>query len=347
MNFEIKKILFNKIIAAFFALIVVAAFGYFSYSLGTFADWGRNDPNDEAFIQRSMEYIENYNKQSEAVIKSAERIKAESSNIYTKRLSDRIISQRENRRELPLGDNSAVEWFRLALDDTYISILPVLFCVLISAELFCSERRTGVFKFNFTSKNGRMVLYRNKILVLMIFSACTAVVYTAVQVAAVMPKYGISYINAPIQIESTYTNCAYNIGFLQFVFAVAGTRILGCWFVCLLTVCLALIFGNLIASAAVSGGACAILFLLHDRTLKQHGAAQVAMSKYFLHHTLQKFSPICLINPNGYFVSSDYVNVFYFPVTELFFNVAVTVAVTAALAVFGGYLFSRKRRRIP
>ncbi len=344
MTFELKKILSNKIIAAFFALIAVASFAYFAFSLGTFADWGTYNPDDD---QAMLEYIENYSKQCQAAINTATRIKAESSDEYTKRLSDKIISQRENRRDLPLGDNLAVTWFKIALDDTYISLLPMFFCILISSELFCGEMRTGVYKLNFTSKHGRLSLYRNKAFTLMLCSALAAIIYTAVQLAAVMPKYGITNLNVPIQVESTYANCAYNIGFLQFVFAAMGARILSCWFVCFLAVCFSLIFGNLIASAAVSGGACVLLFIMYDRTLKIHGGTEVAVSKYFLHHNLLKFSPICLLNPNGYFVSSDYVNVFNFPVTELFFGIAVSLAITAALAAFGGYLFSHKRRRLP
>lgn len=343
MKFEFKKILSNKIIVMFFAVIFAAALAYSFRTLGTFEDWGKYDP---AELQSELNYIEKYEQRSESVITAAERIKAETSNIYKQRLSDKIIAQRQNRRELTTGDNKAVMWFRLALDDTYISILPILFCILISAELFCGEIRSGVFKFNFTSKNGRLCLYRKKLFTLMIFSAITAVIYTLVQLAAVLPKYGLTEPNTPLQIYETYTNCAYNIGFLQFVFATVGMRILCCWFISLLTVCLALLFRSLIASAAASGGIFALLFVLYERTLQTHGGTAVKTTQYALHHNLLKFSPICLFNPNGYFVTSDYVNVFNYPVSELFFNLTVSVMITAALAVLGGYLFIRKRRRL-
>lgn len=346
MFFEFKKILSNKIIVVFFVFIVIAVFVYFSNYVGTFRDNGTFFPDDERSIQRAMEYIEKYDKQSESVINTAKRIKTESSDEYTKRLSDKIISQRENRRTLPLGDNSAVIWFGLTQSDTYISLLLILFCVLISAELFCGERRTGVFKLNFTSKNGRFVLYKNKIVALLICSACAAIIYTAIQLIAIVPVYGITSTNVPIQVDSIYANCAYNIGFLQFVLAVTGMRILSCWFACALAVCLALILGSLIASASVSGVTCTIFLLMYERTLTFYGTTEVLASKFFLHHNLLKFSPISLMCPNGYFVSSDYVNVLGFPVTELFFNIAVTVIITAVLTAFGAYLFSRKRRRI-
>lgn len=346
MAFEFKKILSNKIIVVFFVFIVVAVFVYFSNSVGTFGAKGTFFPDDQESIQRAMEYIEKYDKQSESVINTARRIKAESSDEYTKRLSDKIISQRENRRALPLGDNSAVIWYGLVQRDTYISLLPVFLCILISAELFCGERRTGVFKLNSTSKNGRFVLYKNKIITLLICSACAAIIYTAIQLIAIVPVYGVTSANVPIQVDSAYANCAYNIGFLQFALAVTGMRILSCWFACALTVCLALIFGSLIASVAVSGVTCTILLLMYERTLTLYGATDVLASKYYLHHNLLKFSPIGLLSPNGYFVSSDYVNVLDFPVTELFFNIIVTTLITAALMVLGAYLFSRKRRRI-
>lgn len=343
MKFEFKKILSNKMIVVFFAVIFAAALAYFFRALGTFEDWGKYDP---AELQSELDYIETYEQKSEQVIRAAERIKAETSNVYKQRLSDKIITQRQNRRELPTGDNKAVMWFRLALDDTYISFLPILFCILISAELFCGEIRSGVFKFNFMSKNGRLCLYRKKIFTLMIFSACTAVLYTAIQLAAVMPKYGLTEPNTPLQIYDTYANCAFNTGFLQFVFVTVGMRVLCCWCMCILTVCLALLFRSLIASAAVSGGIFALLFVLYERTLQTHGETAVKATQYALHHELLKFSPICLFNPNGYFVSSDYVNVFNYPVTELLFNLAVSTQITAAMAILGGYLFVRKRRRL-
>lgn len=343
MKFEFKKILSNKIIVVFFAVIFTAALVYFLRAMGTFEDWGRYDP---AELQSELDYIEKYEQRSESAIRTAERIKTETSNVYKQRLSDKIITQRQNRRELPLGDNKAVMWFRLALDDTYISLLPILFCILISAELFCGDTRRGVFKFNFTSKNGRLGLYRKKILALMLFSACAAVLYTAIQLAAVLPKYGLTEPNTPLQICETYINCAYNIGFLQFVFVTVGMRILCCWCMCFLTVCLALLLRSLIASAAASGAVFALLFVLYERTLQMHGGTAVKATQYALHHALLKFSPICLFDPNGYFVSSDYVNVFNYPVTELFFNLAVSTLITAVLAVLGGYLFIRKRRRL-
>lgn len=343
MKFEFKKILSNKIIVVFFAVIFTAALVYFFHTMGTFEDWGKYDPLQ---IQHEIDHIEKYNQQSEAVIRSAERIKAETSNIYKQRLADRIIVQRQNRRELTTGDNTAVNRLRVVLNDSYLSFLPVLFCILISAELFCADTRSGAFKFNFTSKNGRLGLYRKKILALMIFSVCTAVLYTAIQLVAILPKYGLTEPNTPLQIEEVYLNCAYNIGFLQFVFAVVGMRILCCLCVSLLTVCFALIFRSIIASAAASAAVFALLFFLYDGTLQTHGYTTVKAAQYDLHHGLLKYSPVCLFNPNGYFVSSDYVNVFDYPVTELFFNLAVSVLITAALTVLGGYLFQRKRTRL-
>lgn len=346
MRFEIKKLLTNKIIIILFALIMTAGFAYFANSIGTFSKNDITPGRDEALRLSQIEYNEKHNEQSEALIRSAKRIKSESSDKYTARLSDKIISVCENRRELPLGDNTVVTWFRVVLDDTYISLLLIFFCVLISAELFCCDRTAGVFKLNFTSKNGRLVLYKNKALALMICSACAAVVFTIAQLAAVLPKYGLTDINAPIQTEATYLNCAYNIGFFEFIIAAAGMRILLCWFVCFLTACLALAFGNLIASSAVGAGVCALLLVLYDRTLAIHGYTEIAPTKFAAHHALLKFSPVCLLDPNGYFVSRDYVNVFGFPITELFFNIAVTALMTAALAVLGAFLFARKRRAI-
>ncbi len=346
MGFEIKKLLSNKIIIVLFALIITSSYIYFVNAIGTFSKSDIAPEKYEAMQLAQIEYNEKYNEQSEALIRSAKRIKSESIDKYTVRLSDKIISVCENRRELPIGDNTAISWFRLVLDDTYISLLLIFFCVLISAELFCCDRAVGVFKLNFTSKNGRLVLYKNKVLALMICSACAAVVFTMVQLAAVLPKYGLTSINAPIQTESTYLNCAYNIGFLEFVLAVIGVRILLCWFVCFLTACLALAFGNLIASSVVSAGVCVLLFVLYDRTLAIHGFAEIASTKFAAHHALLKFSPVSMLAPNGYFVTRDYVNVFGFPATELFFNIAVTILITAALAVLGGYLFARKRRAL-
>lgn len=343
MEFEFKKILSNKIIVVFFAVICVAALVHFFHTMGTFADWGKYDPAD---IQYELKYIEDYNKKSESAIRTAERIKSETSNVYKQRMSDKIIVQRQSRRELTTGDNKAVMRFRLTLDDTYISLLPILFCIFISAEMLCGDIRSGVFKFNFTSKNGRLALYRKKTITLMIFSACVAIIYTVIQLAAILPKYGLTEMNTPLQIEETYANCAYNIGFLQFVFAVVGMRILCCWCMCFLTVFLALIFRNVIASTAVSGVTLTMLFVMYDRTLYIHGGTAVKTTQYALHHGLLKFSPICLFNPNGYFVTSDYVNVFDYPVTELCFNLAVSTLITVALAVLGGYLFIRKRRRL-
>lgn len=343
MKFEFKKILSNKIFVIFLVLIIIATATFFLQRLDTFSNRGRYDPKN---IQHEIDYIENYNHQSESVISAAERIKAETSNVFKQRRADKIIVQRQNRRELTTGDNTGMTSFKLTLDDTYISLLPILYCILISAELFCGETRGGVFKFNFTSRNGRLGLYRKKAVTLMIFSVCISIIYTAIQVAAVLPKHGLTSINAPLQIEETYANCAYNIGFLQFVFAIIGTRILCCWCICFMTVCLALLFRSLIASAITSGVIFALLFLLYDFTLQVHGGTAVKATRYSLHHALQKFSPICLFNPNGYFVSSDYVNVFNYPVTELFFNIAVCALITAALAVFGGFLFQRKRRSL-
>ena len=346
MRFEIKKLLSNKISAVLFALIMAGSFIYFASTHQMFTRRAVTPEYSAMAEQFQLEYNKQYNEHCEAVIRSAERIKAESSDKYTIRLSEKIISTCENRRELPIGDNSAVTWFKVILDDTYITLLLVIFCVLISAQLFCGDRSSGVFKLNFTAKNGRLVLYKNKILTLMIVSAFAAVLYTIVQLAVILLKYPLADINAPLQMEKAYLNCAYNIGFLEYVLVTMGTRILSCWFMCFLTGCLSLVFGNIIASAAVGAGGCVLLFILFDRTLATHGGTEVSITKYVLHHILLKFSPICLLDPNGYFISREYANVFGRPVTELAFGIAFTAVVTAALAVFGGYLFTRRRRAL-
>lgn len=346
MRFEIKKLLSNRIIVVLFALIMVASFLYYAGSIGTFTKSSITPEESEVIRFEQTEYNKKYNEQNEALIRSARRIKSESSDKYTLRLSDKIITVCENRRELPIGDNTAVSWFRIILDDTYISLLLIFFCVLISSELFCSDGTAKVFKLLFTSKNGRLVLYKNKILALMILSAFAAAVFTIVQIAAVLPKYGLTDINTPIQTEATYINCAYNIGFLEFVLAVSGTKILLCWFVCLITACSAIAFKNLAASSAFSAGFCTLLFVIYESTLKIHGLTETTPAKFTLHHALLKFSPICLLDPSGYFVSFNYVNVFGFPVTELYFNIAVTVLMTAALTLLGGCLFVRIRKAI-
>lgn len=346
MRFEIKKLLTNKMIVVLFALIMSAGFIYFGNSINAFSKKDAVPGQAEAIRLSRIEYNEKYNERSEALIRSAERIKSESSDEYTARLSDKIIAVCEKRRELPLGDNSAIMWLRVVFDDTYPALLLIFLCVLISAELLCRDRTVGKFKLNFTSKNGRLVLYKNKALALMICSACAAVVFTFVQLAAVLSGYGLTSINAPIQTETTYLNSAYNIGFSELILAAAGMRILLCWFVCFLTACLSLLFGNLIAASVGGAAFCSVLFVLFDRTLVIHGSMDIAPTKYDLHHALLKLSPVCLLDPNGYFTSRDYVNVLGFPVTELFFNIAVTALMTAALAAFGAFLSTRKRRAL-
>ena len=133
---------------------------------------------------------------------------------------------------------------------------------------------------------------------------------------------------------------------MEFIFAIIGIRILLCIFVCFLTAFFANLFGNLIPSATSSAGICAVLLVLYESTLANHGSPEIAPTKYFAHHALLKFSPICLLCPNGFFVSRDYVNVLGFPITELFFSISATVFMTAILAVLGGLLFKRKRRAI-
>lgn len=345
MRFERKKLFSNKIIIALIALILAAEFVFLAYTVGTFSKTVMSPEQNEAMKLAQMEYNEQYRRKNESLIRSAERIKSESSDRYTVRLSDRIISVCKKSRELPIGDNAAVTWFRVVLNDSYLSLLLMFFCVIISAELSCCDRVAGIFQWTFSSKNGRLVLYRHKIFTLMACSACAAVAFTAVQLATALPK-GLTGIAVPIQTDSAFLNCAYNINFAEFVLVTVGMRILHCWFVCFFTACIAFLSGNLIASSAISASFCALLLILYDRTFVFHGSTVTAPTKYALHHTLLKFSPVCLLTPDGYFVSRDYVNVFGFPITELHFSLAFTVLVTAALAALGAYLFSRKRRAL-
>ena len=380
MLFEIRKILSNKAVIILFLLLLSVTFIYCSDLVGTFSYEGgfayeRNNEITEEFegelteekydrlqqlddssyavlkLQRLAEYILRYDERCQTVINSAQRIKAENeqltnADIYTNRLADKIIMQRQNREELLLGDYSALIYFVETQDrySTYLSLLLVFICAIISAELFCGEMRTGVFKINFTSRNGRLGLYRNKILALMICSAFFAIIFTAVQLGTVLIKYGISQVNAPLQSYEAFSDCAYNIGFLQYIFAICAARILCCWFVCMLTVCFAVLFRNLIASAAVVVIFSSGLFLMLSSTLEYLCANWVISSKYQLNHDLMKFSPISLLNAHRYFVSTDYVNILDFPVTELFVNIALTSASIVFLTIIGGALFVRKRR---
>lgn len=296
------------------------------------------------------EYIENYNKSCEAKIKSAQRIKAENaalteSSVYIDRLADKVISHYQNRRQLQLGDYSAVNYFGWTQNFTYPSLLLILLCAFVSAELFCAEKRSGVYKINFTSKNGRLSLYKNKLAALAVFSLSVAGIFTAVQLAAVFLKYSISEINAPLQINELFADCPFNIGFLQYVWVILGTRFLGCLFVCALAAFAAVLTDNLIAAAVGTTGVGAALFWLYQSTLEFYGNEKVAVSKVDLHHDVMRTSPICLLNSQCYFVSNDYTDILNFPVTDIVVNITMTVIFIALLTVIGGVLFVRKRRR--
>lgn len=271
MLFEIRKILSNRIVIVLILFTVAVSFAYYVYSVGTFSDEGMYGMYDgsgdvydkfggeiteekiselKALADTSMQardmlslskYIEDYNKSCVSKIKSAQRLKSENaalseSSEYIDRLADKVILHCQNRSELLLGDYSAVFYFSFAQSLTYPSLLLVLLCVFVSTELFCAEKRSGVYKINFTSQKGRVSLYKNKLLALAAFSACIALIFTAVQAAAVFLKYSISQINAPIQINELFAACPFNIGFLQYAFAILGTRLLGCLFVCALAV---------------------------------------------------------------------------------------------------------------
>lgn len=296
------------------------------------------------------DYIENYNKGCESKIKSAERIKAENaalseSSEYIDRLADKVISHYRNRNELLLGDYSAVNYFGFTQNRTYPSLLLVLLCAFVSAELFCAEKRSGVYKINFTSQRGRLSLYKNKLAAISVFSAFVTLIYTAVQTVTVFLKYSISQINAPLQINELFSECPFNIGFLQYVFAILCTRFLGCLFVCVLAAFAAVLTDNIIAAAVGTSGFGAVLFWLYQSTLEFYGNESVAASKVDLHHGIMKFSPVCLLNAQCYFVSGNYTNVLNYPVTELAVNITVTMILTVLLTAAGGALFKRRRRK--
>lgn len=388
MLFEIRKILNNKIVIFLILFTVVVSFVYYVYAIGTFSDegaYGMYNGSSDIYSRFSGEvteekiselkellnsssqvqhgdllqaqdlillskYIEDYHKNCEAKIKSAERIKAENaslseSNVYFNRLADKVISHYQNRSILLLGDYSAVNYFAQTQSLTYPSLLLVLLCVFVSAESFCAEKRSGVYKINFTSRKGRLGLYKNKLLALMVFSGCITIIFTVVQIIAVFLKYSISQINAPLQINQLFSECPFNVGFLQYVVAIFLARFLGCLFICTLTVFVAVLVDNLIAASIGTLGISMILFWLYQSTLEFYGNETVAISKNNLHHSMINFSPICLINPQCHFVSNNYTNILNYPITSIAVNITFTIILTVLLGIVGGALSVRKRRK--
>lgn len=380
MRFELRKILSSRIVIALTALLLVTTFVYFGYFTGLFSNAGAYEykRNDEIYREFSgsltedkymrmqalgyesnaavnlrglARYIRQYDESCAAKLRSAQRIKAEnaaadSKDMYTERLADKVISQYANRQELMLIDETAITKFTITQDYSgkYVSFFLVFICIIVSAELVCSETRSGVYKLNFTSKNGRIHLYANKLAALFVFSGVLTILYTAIQFLAVALKYDMSVLGEPIQYCISFLNCPYEINLLQYIIIICSIRILCCWLICVLSVLAAVVFDNLPVASVLSGAVCVIPSILLFSTLRDNCANMIFPTKYSLNRALMRYSPLSILNPQGHFVMSDYLDFFGYPISALAVNIMVTIALIVVMTVFGGYIFSRKRR---
>lgn len=348
MKYEFKKLFANRIISLLCMIVIIAATLLFAKTTGVLA--GGFPGSADSITSES--YIEEYERKNRAISESAKRILKENeqnsiSGGYTNRLAEKLVYLTENADKLSARNHSAFVWFAVGINNTdYITAVYIFIVALMTASLFSSEHYSGVYKINFTSRNGRGRLYLRKIAACAITFAALSVVITALQVLSVMLVYDISNMSSPIQSIEFFQGCPYRINFVMLFVLLTAMRFL--CFIFLASVCAALssFFKSFIAPAVITSIVGIICFaaIKVSQSYVLDSGAYIA-SKYYRYRSLMRYCPVSLLNFQNYLTEINYVNVAGYPISEITMITIITLTISIILIVFGMIIYGTKGRQ--
>lgn len=208
-------------------------------------------------------------------------------------------------------------------DFEWLHYLFLLILCTLLAPLFAVESESGMYLLLFISKKGKKQLFRNKIVGGILCSACFALCYTLLIFVIFWIRFGLSFqlLFAPIQCAEYYQNCPFSMSILQFLILTAAMRTLVGALLTAMTAIIsslfnrtAIIFG---ATAGISG-----VFVMLSRTYANAPDAVLFMKRLGLFNL-----PIL----GNYLTEYETVNVFGYPIEQLWLSIACTCSIVIVL----------------
>lgn len=355
MRYEIKKLLFRKEVWIVFGLSIIALIilsfrepwasfstirsahrktaEYYSLSLDEAEskiteELKRSDnESDIKLFEQMQKSVRSYKKQEVNMKNLLANMYHEvdhASTEYERRDLEHAIKQYNRKIDYHPCDAQKLDiaflWFN---DFEWLHYLfPLIICTLL-APLFAVESESGMYQLLYISKKGKKQLFRNKIISGIICIACVSIVYTLLTFALFWIRFGLSFqlLFAPIQCAEYYQNCPFSMTIWQFLMLTAVMRtIVGA----LLTALIAVISSLFNRTAVAFGATVSIsgIFILISRTYENEPDAVLMMKRLGLFRL-----PILGI----YLTEYDTVNVFGYPVEQMWLSIACTCSVILVL----------------
>lgn len=223
-------------------------------------------------------------------------------------------------------------------EDVPMQNLYLLILCTVFAPLFAVEHETGMHQVLFASKKGKKGLYYKKIGGGMLCAAIFAFSYTAILFLMVWCKYGLSFrmLLAPVQCVEQYQNCPYAISILTFAVLTACMRaLIGAW-IAALTALVSCCFRRTLAVFGTTAAAAAVPVLLSQLFVN------VPTGKIIL----KRLGLIQLSHLGDYLAQYDTVNVFGFPVSQIWLSVGCTCGIILCLLTVAYAIYTKQTTHI-
>lgn len=223
--------------------------------------------------------------------------------------------------------------------DARQNLYVLILCTMLS-PLFAVELETGMYQVLFASKKGKAGLFRKKIGGGILCAALLAFFYTAVLFAMVFRKYGLNMqlLFSPVQCIETYQNCPYVMSVLTYTVLTACMRALIGALVVALTALMSCCFRK---TLAVFGTTVTLVFipLLLSELFTNVPVGQMVMKRLGL---------MRLSHLSDYLTQYETVNVFGYPVAQIWLSVGCTCGITLCLlaAAYALYTKEHSRKRV-
>ncbi|MBR3420457.1 MAG: hypothetical protein IKG98_00105 [Ruminococcus sp.] len=355
MRYEIKKLLFRKEVWIVFVLSIIALLilsfrqpwvsfstiksahmktaEYYSLSLDEAESKIAEDlkrygnESDLKILEQMQKSVRSYKKQEENMKNLLANMYHEAdhaSTEYERRDLEHAIRQYNRRIDYHPCDVQQLNIAFLWLNDfEWLHYLfPLIICTLL-APLFAVESESGMYQILFISKKGKKQLFRNKIISGIICSACVSIIYTLLTFVMFWIRFGLSFqmLFAPIQCAEYYQNCPFSMTIWQFLMLTSLMRtIVGALLTALTAVISSLFNRTAIAFGATVG--ISGIFIMISRAYANEPDAVLMMKRLGLFRL-----PIL----GSYLTEYDTVNVFGYPVEQLWLSVACTCSVILVL----------------
>lgn len=259
-------------------------------------------------------------------------------NLFAAKKYNRII-------DLTFSDTGNVGKFMEFFDNTLWDYVMTALAVMLTVRMFTLDRGCKANKVVFSSSKCKSLFFKQ-------LAACSApllgtvVFHTLLQMLCGTLFFGVKNYALPLQAESIFEYCPFNLTIGGFIALKSLGKILFYFLIISFSALMSVVMKKQLPAifTSLSAGIASIIISMNMYIFASNENLGVASEERIMFNNLRSFMPSCLLNPKEYFLSFDYISIGGLYLSRLtgVMTVTAVISVLCVLLAFRNYARAEK-----